>query len=86
MRGCWRVYRFVEVDGQNIRNVLCLAQRPHVDIVNEARASYYVSGATQSERDRFASWLRYRCEQQLATEAHAHGNTTDVISGDTSDL
>jgi hypothetical protein len=39
---------------------------------------------TQSARDRFASWLKYRCEQHLATEAHGH--RTNVMRCVTSDL
>jgi hypothetical protein len=69
-RGDSRAYCFVEVDGQSILNL----------------RQTMVFGKTQSARDRFVSWLRYRCEQQLATEAHTHDNTTEVISADTSDL
>jgi hypothetical protein len=74
VRGNSRVYCFVEVDGQSILSLY----------ISYDYASYYIRGATQSERDRFASWLRYRCEQQLATEAY--GNSMDIISGVTTDF
>jgi hypothetical protein len=76
VRGNSRAYSFT--DG---RKVLGPAQRKHMD----GSTSYYItSGWTKSIRHRFTSWLRYRCEQQMATEAH--GNSTDVISGVTSDV
>jgi hypothetical protein len=66
-----RGYCFVEVEGQCILGL-------------RGNAPYYIFGKTKSARDRFASWLCYRCEQQLATEAL--DNSTEVISGATSDL
>jgi hypothetical protein len=92
VHGNWRVYCFVEVDRQSILN-LTGSQWKYVDIVFGARATapidyttYYISGKSKPARDRFAGWLRYRCEQQMATETHAYGNNTAVVSGDTSDL
>jgi hypothetical protein len=79
-RGDFEACCFIEVDGQNI---LGLIQRKNIYY---DYAPYYISGKDKTTRDRFASWLRYRCGQQLATEAHTHGNTTEVISRDTSDV
>jgi hypothetical protein len=76
VRGNSRVYCFVEVDGQSSLSLY----------ISHDYATYYIHGKNQSVRDRFARWLRYRCEQQLATETHALGTTTKVISDDTSDL
>jgi hypothetical protein len=56
------LYCFVDDDGQSIANILCLTQRKHVDIYHVTQAPYYISNKTTSARDRFASWLRYRCE------------------------
>jgi hypothetical protein len=77
LRGNSREYCFVEVDGQSILSL-------SLGLTVRKFPSTLISGKTQAVRDRFASWLRYRCEQQLATEAH--GNTTEVLSGATSDL
>jgi hypothetical protein len=76
LRANSKVYCFVEVDWQIILSL-------HI---SNDYATYYIRGMTQSARDRFASWLRYRCEQQLATETHALGTTTEIISDDTSGL
>jgi hypothetical protein len=69
-----RVHCFVEVDGQSILSL-------HI---SHKYATYYICGKNQSARDRFASWLRYQCEQQLATEAY--GSSMDIISGVTTDF
>jgi hypothetical protein len=70
-------------DGQRL---LCLSQ--HKDFLNENEDGYslyyIITRKNKPIRDRFASWLRYRCDQQMATEAH--GNSIDVIGGVTSDL
>jgi hypothetical protein len=92
VRGDSRVYCFTA--GQSFlsmrqrKEVYALRFRADKKNVYYGYPTYYISGMTQSARDRFASWLRYRCEQQIATvsEVHAHGNTTEVIGGDTSDL
>jgi hypothetical protein len=75
VRGDSSLYCFVEVDGQSI---LCFTQRTYATNIF---AAYIVFGKTQSSRDRFASWLRYRCEQHLATEAHSN-----ILDVDTSDI
>jgi hypothetical protein len=73
-----RAYFFT--DGQSI---LSLIQHKYMS----GNASYYImSGEDKPVRDRFASWLWYRCEQQIATEAHMYGNTTEITCGNTSDL
>jgi hypothetical protein len=82
VRGGSNVYCFVEAEG---KSVLSLIHRKFVDIHLEAGATAQIENENDyATRDRFVSWLRYRCEQQLATEAR--GNTTDVIGGVTSDL
>jgi hypothetical protein len=69
MRGNWRVYHFIGADGQSMLRLSQYWQ--YVDLHLGAIANTYICGKTQSDRDRFASWLRYRCEQQMATEPHA---------------
>jgi hypothetical protein len=82
VRGGSNVYCFFEPDG---KSVLSLIHRKFVDIHLEAGATAYIENENDyATRDRFVSWLRYRCEQQLATETR--GNTTDVVGGVTSDL
>jgi ribosomal protein L37AE/L43A len=82
----------VEVDGQSTHS---LPQKKYADIGFRVRdiaeiedennyAPCCILCKTQSARDHFAGWLRYRCEQQLATEAH--GNRTNVMRRVTSDL
>jgi hypothetical protein len=75
------------------KNILSLIQRKSINIFlygvqfkNEDRNDTYyaISGANQNARDRFVRWLWYRCEQQLATEAH--GNTTGSTCGVASDV
>jgi hypothetical protein len=87
-RGDWRVYSFIEVDRQSILNLTQCK-----DLYNEYEDGYtpyyIVTGKDENVRDRFANWLRHwcsRCEQLIAEEAHAYGNTTDFINGVTSDL
>jgi hypothetical protein len=75
VRGNGRGHCFVEVDRQSIHSLTKPGYRS---------VTYCITGKTKSARDHFVSWLRYRCEQQMATEVH--GNTTGIISGDTSEL
>jgi hypothetical protein len=81
VRGDMKVYCFT--DGHSFLTLDTL--RNHINKVMY-KSSYVISANNKLTLDRFTSWLRYRCEQHLDTETHAHGNTTEVISGDTSDL
>jgi hypothetical protein len=78
-RDDFRMYCFVEVDGKSVLRVI---RKKYADFYTK----YYIFGANKSARDRFASWLQYRCAQQLATETHAYDNTTEEFSGGNSDL
>jgi hypothetical protein len=66
MRDDVRAYCFT--DGQSI---LSLTQRKFMDISGEYAPYYFIEGEDTPVRYRFASWLCYRCDQQLATEAYA---------------
>jgi hypothetical protein len=92
VRGDCRVYCFVEIEGQSI---LSLTEKIYADIGFRVRdigeieddnnyAPCSIFGKTKSDRDRFASCLRRRCEQQLATEAHS--DRTDVMRRIASDV
>jgi hypothetical protein len=71
MRRDSRAYCFT--DGQNI---LTLTQQ----------CDYILLGWNKPFCDRFAHWLRRRCEQHMATRAHDHDKGTDVNGGVTWDL
>jgi hypothetical protein len=58
MRGSSRVYHFIGADGQSILRLTQWHLVYHLGI----DYTTYVAGKTQSDRDRFASWLRYRCK------------------------
>jgi hypothetical protein len=58
MRGTSRVYCFIGADGQSILRLTQWHLVYHLGI----DYTTYISGKTQSDRDRFASWLRYRCK------------------------
>jgi hypothetical protein len=75
MRGDSRVYSFIE--GQSIYS---LDFGPNWLNGN----AIIFAGSSEPARERFASWLRRRCEQQIAIEEN--GNTMDVPSGVTIDV